>query len=151
VSAWIVSSAHIDVLVLASVQFAVLDRPGRDVLSRLGANLWAENHRSVNDRYGGDEGPQQYVGPTSEVLLDPVAVVKAIDCYVYQSCEHPQWPDSPAAEHCARLREAAMHGLPVARSEGGRAYPAGWDRAPWGIETLVDAGAGCPPEARGAR
>ena len=49
------------------------------------------------------------------------------------------------------VRDAAMHGLPVARSEGGRVYPAGWDQAPWGIETLADVAAGSTPEARCVR
>jgi hypothetical protein len=145
-SVWIVSSAHIDVLVLAGVQFGLLDRPGPEVLTELGADLWAENHRSANHRSDLQEQPPPYCAPVAEVLLDPVAVVKAVDCYTYQSCEHPKWTDSRAAAYCTRLRSAAMTGLPIEHTTGGTPYPAGWDQAPWGIDTLADACSrtGCP-------
>ena len=150
-SAWIVTKAHIDVLVLAGVQFHV---PYDDTnssscrsplsaadLAAAGAGLWAENHRSVNHRYDEDTDPPVYTPPTAEVLLDPVAVVKAIDCHVYQSCEHPDWPDGAAGRYCRRLRAAAMSGLPTAAvgSDSGRRYPIGWDIAPWGIEHIAEA------------
>ena len=152
-SAWIVTRAHIDVLVLASVQFTVpLDDTGSarpvplssQALAAAGAELWAENHRSVHHRYDEHSAPPTYGPPTAEVLLDPVTVVKAIDCYVYQSCEHPGWPGSRAARYCQRLRAAVMTGLPVAAvgGEPGRPYPAGWDAAPWGIDDLTQAALG---------
>ena len=154
-SAWIVTRAHIDVLVLASVQFAVpFDtadtasprpvQPTPHQLAAAGSELWAENHRSVNHRYDEHAEPPAYPPPTAEVLLDPVAVVKAIDCYVYQSCEHPGWNGSRADRFCQRLRAAAMTGLPVAAvgSDTGRPYPEGWQRPPWGIDDITQAAAG---------
>ena len=72
---------------------------------------------------------------------DPVAVVKAIDCYVHQSGEHPGWAGSRADRFCQRLRSAAVAGLPLGASGGGdaRSYPAGWERAPWGIDYIARA------------
>ena len=147
-SAWIVTHAHIDVLVLAGVQLGVpydSEDPapvGPRVLARAGADLWAENHHSVNCRYGEDSEPPAYPPPTAEVVLDPVAVVKAVDCFAYQSCEHAGWDTSRAADYCARLRVAAMAGLPLESGDpGGRGYPIGYDCAPWGIDHLAQAAA----------
>lgn len=154
-SAFIVSSAHIDVLVLASVQWGLISRLSRESLTELGTSLWAENHRSVNHRYDGDEQPPLYAAPTAEVVLDPVAVVKAVDCYVYQSYEHPQWTDSPPARHCTRLREAALRGLDVEQPSPGQAsgkpYPVGYDEAVWSIESITDACSGAAASTRGVR
>lgn len=141
-SAWIVTSAHIDVLVLAGVQFAVpydWERPvalSPAALCAVGTDLWAENHRSVNSRYGNKTQPAGYGAPTAEVILERVAVVKTIDCFVYQSCERPDWSTSRAADYCRRLRAAAMTGLKLDSDER---YPVGWDDAPWGIDHLGQA------------
>ena len=81
----------------------------------------------------------EYTFEGIEAPLDPYALLLEIACYRYQSCEHPQWTDSASADHCSRLREAAMHGLTVADVENGKAYPAGYDEAPWGIYRLADA------------
>lgn len=128
-SAWIVSSAHIDVVVLAGVQFGVPydpdqpSAPGPAVLAAVGADLWSENDRSVGYRYGDPVDPPAYPAPTAEVMLEAVAVVSAVDCFVYQSSEHPGWPASGAADYCTRLRAAAMVGLPP---DGvGSRYPRG--------------------------
>ena len=149
-SAWVVARAHIDVLVLAGVQFGVPYDPacrqpvGPAVLAAAGAELWGENVRSVNHRYGEDDQAEEYPAPAAEVVLDAVAVVKAVDCYVYQSCEHPDWAATRAANYCARLRDAAMTGLPLAAPQPGerRRYPVGYDAAPWGIDDLAQAAAG---------
>ena len=153
-SAWIVSQAHFDVLVLAGVQYATpyedpstsatvrRGHPHPADLTAAGTDLWAENHRSVNSRYDQHTEPPSYSAPTAEVILDPVAVVKAIDCYVYQSCEHPGWTDSCAAGYCQRLRATIMKTLPVADdSDSGLPYPTGWDHAPWGIDSIRQAAA----------
>jgi hypothetical protein len=155
VSAWIVARAHIDVLILAGVQFGVAYEPGASdpivpaELAIAGADLWAENHRSVNCRYGEDSEPPAYPAPTAEVVLDPVAVVKAIDCFAYQSCEHAGWDASPAADYCARLRAAALACLPLEPGDpAGRGYPVGYDDALWGIHHIAQAAAGAAFQAR---
>ena len=96
-----------------------------------GQMLWRENHLSVNHRY--DELPK--VEPSSPYIferplkrlqhngrLDPMQVLKAIDCYEYQSCEHPGWLKSEAKAYCGVLRRRIVHSLP------------GYDEASWGID-----------------
>jgi hypothetical protein len=56
------------------------------------------------------------------VPFSPVVLLKAIDCYEYQSCEHPQWRTSDARAICAALRHRLIGELP------------GYSAAPWGIE-----------------
>lgn len=154
-SAFIVTSAHIDVLVLASVQFGLIGQPTRTGLAELGTSLWAENHRSITYLYDEDEQPPPYAGPTAEVVLDPVAVVKAVDCYAYQSCEHPEWEASPSARRCTLLRAKALRGLPV-ESDGlygpsENPYPVGYNDAPWGITAVTEACVGSVAPRRSAR
>lgn len=102
-SAWTLSCAHIDALVLAGVQFGVIDEPTPRMLTALGADLRAVNHGSVNHSYDESDRPPQYTATIAEVVVDPVVVVKLVDCYVYQSCEHPVWDSSHAARYCRRL------------------------------------------------
>lgn len=53
--------------------------------------------------------------------LKPVVVLKAIDCYEYQSCEHDEWAESEAHAFCHALRKRMIHSLP------------GYEDAPWGL------------------
>jgi hypothetical protein len=140
VSAWIVSRAHIDALVLAGVQFGLATQPTPQALAAVGTGLWQANHASVNHHYHQIHLAPAYPAPTATVVLDPVTVVKLIDCYVYQSCEHPGWQTSPAAEFCRRLREILMRDLPIDTALDHRGpYPIGWQDAPWGIDHLHQA------------
>lgn len=155
-SAWVVSRAHIDALVLAGVQWGLVSDPSPERLAELGRSLWAENLASVACRYPDDNagdrpGPAgfrdddtlTYAAPTVEVLLSAAGVVKAIDCYEYQACEHPGWrdPANRAADYVRRLREAVLDSLPADQVQvsrhGGRARPAGWEQAPWGVVDLT--------------
>lgn len=54
--------------------------------------------------------------------LDNVQVIKAAQCYEYQSCEHPGWKDSPASQLIECLISAAIHKLP------------GYSAAAWSID-----------------
>lgn len=86
----------------------------RETANQVGAMLWAENRRSVNHRYAEDEiepGPYVYARPRNDGY-GPVAILKAIDCYEYQACEHPEWERSEAHAFCQALRKAMIHGLP---------------------------------------
>ena len=140
-SAWIVNKAHIDAMVTAA-QFC-----GRDYGSfyywherdahyvtfetedDVGQMLWSENVASVSYRYNGDTdlpGPIPTPDPTSYEFtrsrpFSPVEMLSAIDCYEYQSCEHPGWKDSQAHAFCQALRHQMIGCLP------------GYDEAPWGI------------------
>ncbi len=106
-----------------------------DGAGRLGDLLTLENVRSVEYRYSGaDSLPGTYEGttpdwinpydtPAAELrrLPRPSAVecLKLLACYEYQSCEHPGWRDSEAAQFCDALRRQVV------------AYLPGFDAAPW--------------------
>ena len=100
--------------------------------AELGNMLWRENIASVSARYPNESsatlpGPIEPGGPIEEREItcwtdpiDPVQVLKACDCYEYQSCEHADWPTSQAKAFIESLRHAAWHSLP------------GYDVAEWG-------------------
>lgn len=146
-SAYIVDRAHIRFLVEAASRVGAHTRsffswyykgergelrPGDcDRASGLGALLWRENLASVSYRYRGEQeeslpgpgndGPRNgYTHALSINTIKPIDVLKALDCYEYQSCEHPEWNDSEAKAVCTALRHAAISNLP------------GYDAAPWG-------------------
>ena len=89
-------------------QHETLERLDFKQAVRVAQMLWDENIKSVKARYpgSGDDLP----GPIGEDFkitkrdfskaafrkFDPVQVLKACDCYVYQSCEHNGWLDSEA-------------------------------------------------------
>lgn len=77
-----------------------------------GAALLAENRRSVNHRYNEDEFEAVYEFTAIRGTLNPVAILKAISCYEYQSCEHPGWEASEAHAFCEALRSRMIRKLP---------------------------------------
>ena len=104
---------------------AALDKTRREVTSdnagMWGALLTAENRRSVNHRYDEDEIEDPYEFTRYAGTFSPVAILKAISCYEYQSCEHPEWKTSEAKSFCDALRTHMIHSL------------AGWDKAAWEV------------------
>jgi hypothetical protein len=130
-SAWIVTKDHIDVL----VQAIIVEHGGNfdTTADNLGQMLWNENHESVNARYREDTETLGYAFVGMEAPLDPVVVLKAINCYDYQSCEHDGWEGSEAKFLMDWLRErlAPKAGLLSADAVYElRAY----SEAPWGID-----------------
>lgn len=93
--------------------------------SEVGNMLWRENHASVSYRYNAAGGAcPVYVHDKAGAKvfrIDPVWVLKLIQCYEYQACEHPGWCDSAARAFCEALQTRAIHHLP------------GYDDAPWGL------------------
>jgi hypothetical protein len=94
--------------------------------------LWRENIKSVSHRYP-HESSETLPGPINEQFVieptdihcmwetfDPVQVLKALACYEYQSCEHPEWEDSEAFAFCKSLEKSAICVLP------------GYEEAEWG-------------------
>lgn len=94
--------------------------------------LWRENVASVSARYP-NESSATLPGPCQEnfviepadfpgafTAFDLVQVIKAFDCFEYQSCEHKTWQTSEAHAFVAALRRAAWHALP------------GYENAAWG-------------------
>ncbi|HUZ55086.1 MAG TPA: hypothetical protein VMU94_21490 [Streptosporangiaceae bacterium] len=84
------------------------------------AVLLAENRRSVNHRYADDEYQAPYVFTEITGHLDPIAILKAISCYEYQSCEHPGWEASEARSFCEALRRRIIRWLPGTPPQPGR-------------------------------
>lgn len=132
-SAWRVSKTHIDVLVTVAIDAR---HPGssfyfyhegegryvtRETADEIGRMLWEENFRSVNHRYDESEPVPEYrFARTEDKPI--VEVLKGIDCYEYQSCEHDEWESSAAKRFCDSLRDTLIGKLP------------GYDAAPWGWE-----------------
>jgi hypothetical protein len=105
-------------------------------IGRVADMLTAANVASVSYRYS-DDKPDELPGPrpcywlepidwhaavNAAPVLAPVAVLKAIDGYEYQSCEHPGWRTSEAYDFCDSLRRAIIDHLP------------GYDAAAWEID-----------------
>jgi hypothetical protein len=132
-SAFVVTKQHIDAMLTAGmprpgergcVRWNDPVDPGRehvltqDTADRVGALLWQENRVSVNHRY--HDGDQIDVIYSFEWLWrEPVTVLKLIDSYEYQSCEHSGWKESQAKRVCDQLRKLVISKLP------------GYDEAPW--------------------
>lgn len=104
-------------------------RPGDlDRAHEVGRMLALENAASVLYRYpnhdNGDYVPAWTTYGTYEwspltPCPSPVEGLKLLDCYEYQSCEHPAWSDSEARRFCESLRRALIASLP------------GYGEAPW--------------------
>jgi hypothetical protein len=150
VSAFLVSNAHIDVLVNAIAQYEAADTPTAAVFRALGQALWTENDRGVSCLYHDNEDDAPlYVLHTTEATLRPIAVLKALDCYTYQSCEHPDWEDGRAYAITEKLRGAIRERHPelfeqvysalYRRMQDAYLTTEEWERAPWGYESLTDA------------
>lgn len=128
-SAFLVSKEHIDALVLSAwLCRDDMKWAGFDVSvdsDKLGRMLWAECLKSVSYRYPNDKDGERpgpinfrddevkfYAYPLATEKPEPVAALKLLACYEYQSCEHPAWPDSDARKFCERLRHALIARLP---------------------------------------
>jgi len=140
-SAFIVNKTHLDYLVTAGLRFSrhgalswfapAEDPPEAPTHQReltdetadhVGAMLAAENRRSVDHRYDENELEDFYTftrypgsgerGSAGRPRLEPVQILKALACYEYQSCEHPEWEQSEAHDFCRVLRHAAIWALP---------------------------------------
>lgn len=129
-SAWVVHKTHIDVLVNALHEHGVTTIAPNE----LGALLWQENHASVSWCYDEPVAAPPYAADTTEAPIDPIVLAKAIDCYVYQSCEHPGWASSIAHRLVDALTEKVAERLGV--SANGWKTLRAYSKAPWGITSL---------------
>lgn len=125
-SAFVVDVEHIHMLVDAAVNRKVRYHHGdetqwvrADTADHVGTFLLAENLASVNYRYSEDGVVPRYEYRRPAIPATPVEVLKGLDCYIYQSCEHPDWAGSEAKAFCDELQDAAIADLP------------GYDEAPW--------------------
>jgi hypothetical protein len=112
-----------------------------ELCSDAGAALLAECVASVSYRYpdlASDELPGPLPPPIAEqyeftdfgACATIAEACRALDCFEYQSCEHPNWSGSGAERFCARLREGLTAVLPGAAE-------APWE---WSAETLAERG-----------
>lgn len=93
---------------------------------RVGAMLLAENQHSVNHRYRRDEIEFPYSFVLDSRPVDPLRILKAVDCYTYQSCEHPGWESSESRAFSDTLTHLAIRCLP------------GYKEAAWMVERMAD-------------
>lgn len=97
-SAFVVSRTHLDALLSAADLWDVqlpITVPG-EIIRNLTADetgnlLMAVNVAAVNHRYRENDTPDPYTFDRLGIAIQPGAILKAIDCYRYQACEHPQW------------------------------------------------------------
>jgi hypothetical protein len=129
-SAFLVSRRHIDHLVAGSrISVARLQHQGiPEARDARGAMLWRENALSVAYRY--EEEPFDTSGYSFRWPrpLSAVALLKALHCYVYQSCEHPGWERSAARRYCDLLERHVVRTLP------------GYQNAAWSIPDDAEGG-----------
>jgi len=128
-SAYVVPKAHIATLAFYALggSHRIGNRFGS--MLELANKLAAENQASVNYRYN-EAAPVDAFASENEVvklarfdlLTKPVAILKAIQCLIYQSCEHPAWNESEAKLALAHMRSAAIGELP------------GYDDAEWSVD-----------------
>lgn len=123
-SAWLVRRKHIDhmvnVMLFGPAEVAPAHWPlniyhDADTLGRM---LWIENQRSIEYRYstrdhrGIMEEVEQYTHTWPGRRLTSVEAIKAINCYEYQSCDHPGWKHSAARRTCLHCRDLLIASLP---------------------------------------
>jgi hypothetical protein len=134
-SAFIVGHDHIDALLsfcfqrVGGYQSAVsyyFDGARHDItretVTETGRILLAENERSVNHRYPGDDGESEaalYTFKAWPFPLTAVSILKGCDCLDYQSCEHDGWEASRAFAILRAIRHRAIHGVPGYDDAGG--------------------------------
>lgn len=87
----------------------------------VGQMLRDVNVSSVESRYPGENLESLvYRHKARARPIDPVQVLKSIDCYEYQCAASPAWEASGAKAFCDALRASAIQALP------------GYDEASWG-------------------
>jgi hypothetical protein len=129
-SAYVVSDKHINTL----VTFGKLHRcrvyfgnPTKsldffDSADQIASILYKANVDSVNYRYNDSESADGFKYRTEGVYATPVQIIKACDCFDYQSCEVPDYENTTAAKLIDSIRRSAIRALP------------GYDSASWGIQ-----------------
>lgn len=123
-SAWIVSKAHIDVLVWALGKRELF--PDGMTPDEVGGVLWRENYRSVNYRYGERARVPEYRYAVPPVKWTPDQLTKILGCYDYQSCERNDYGKSKAFGLVKILSESLDR-------EGASRDSEEANTAPWGV------------------
>lgn len=139
-SAWVVGQDHIDLMVTAAMRLSGWNEKYINIPETadiLGKGLWKENYNSVNHRYDERKRTPAYhwtpVAEVQEEVLRPevlVQIIHAVDCYEYQSCEHPAWSDSTAYWACQAVKAWAEEQL-VAMDWPKDEYNYGGEKPDW--------------------
>jgi hypothetical protein len=131
-SAWLCTRTHVAAIVrwIEDNDRGAIDWAGFGAAlpEGLATMLHQENVRSIAARYPDSfrefvRGAEfSYTDIRRAPKLSPVEMLKAIQCFEYQSCEHDEWESSNAARFLRHAQAAAIAKLP------------GYDTAPWGID-----------------
>jgi hypothetical protein len=121
-------------------QFKGCHNWGFEQMNDVGEMLVKENLSSIHACYPDTlSDPESTPGPIAQYWQRPykhktptrkmgvVEALKALDCYEYQSCEHPEWEKSEAFEFCRAMRNSLIGCLP------------GYDAAPWEWDVRIAA------------
>lgn len=105
-SAFTLGTDHIDLLITAAMRIPGFNEKYINIpktADLLGQDLLNENFASVNHRYSEEVPVPEYhwqpVAEVQETELSPLLllqILNAVNCYDYQTCEHPAWTDSKA-------------------------------------------------------
>ncbi len=117
-SAYLVEQNHIAYLVAQSrahilrgtMDYTVSFMGGGDP-EALGQILWDENLKSINYLYKDRQTLPAYKHKNGLYVWDALQVCHSVSCYEYQSCEHPGWEESKAADFCRQLSGVAISTL----------------------------------------
>jgi hypothetical protein len=121
-SSFICNNSHITALAVYAAQHRVFHAADA---KKIGDILHAENVRSVNYRYRETTQPSFAVCEWAAFRrFSLVQIIKAAHCLSYQSCEHPDWPESEACKIGHAIISHAAHSLP------------GYDAAEWEIKPM---------------
>lgn len=99
-----------------------------NVADQVGRMLWAENLRSMKDRYPNDDytgeemDVETYRYPAFTRPVDPVTALKLVNCLQYQSCECDDWEETEACHFLRALSACLVTTLP------------GYNEAPWSLD-----------------
>ncbi|MDP9792586.1 hypothetical protein J2S43_001098 [Catenuloplanes nepalensis] len=147
-SAWIVSRDHLDLLLSAALAWELTVPEQADATGR---TLWKENLVSVAYRYPADRdgtrpGPADFRDHHVNTYrfarypgrADPEVVAAAAASLAYQSCEHPEWPESAACRWVTNLREQASQRVPAYVAAHGPVDPTRQKTGEHGWHMLID-------------
>ena len=127
-SALLSTKATIDCLVQSMVVTGVIEM---DQKNEIGKELWLENYRSLNARYGDSVPahlPYKFAG--IEAPLDPAVVLRLTRFYDYQSCEgEERYAASLACDLIGKLQQK-LYDMPGSDREV---------EGLWGIQHLEEA------------
>lgn len=115
-SASIVDNEHINAIVNFANRTLGPDGYPSDYLFQepetLGQMLLNENARSVNHRYNEEDTPPEFIWDRFQRPFTPVQILKAVACLRYQSCETPDWEETPACKILDNIMHGAINHLP---------------------------------------